>query len=517
MGLNISLFVHGVPMGQKMWGPKGDDLRYLSTFYGPKWESPEVMKVEVMTFGGVTNCYYSFVKGQNVCDSQGRAGSYFALTLRINAFYVDVQNMYNILKAAYEKMCVGLCVQDTGAMIKYLVADFQSIDSKLKDIENHIVNYIGEFSINEDLVSLLGFSAISQGASLNVNLHECMKNVALDCLKKAGKIMVSPYFLSASSAKTVEKYKAEIDMVRQKARQEIQLQQRTSQEKIASMTQESQAKMLTVKQQAEEKLRLCEQRSQQQIAQANAENNRRMQELKQNYSAVDEKLDALNQRNKELENEVTDWKQQYKQKNKELLSSNVKIQKLQEFAEKLQRDVSSLKGNSINVFPTRYTPKKSVVDRNFIIVCIVGFFVILLVGFLVYLLMGNWGNKNGKIEDLQEKVERLEKENQQLQTENGQLKISQISNTEDGLKALTISIRKNGKEVDEVECGKTYVISIVGEDTDTLKGKFEGSAFNIDASRHLMPNRKYAGKTCIIRYVHNGHMLAQKSIKIKKD
>lgn len=242
-----------------------------------------------------------------------------------------------------------------------------------------------------------------------------------------------------------------------------------------------------------------------------------MQELKQNYSAVDEKLDALNQRNKELENEVTDWKRQYKQKNKELLSSDVKIQKLQEFAEKLQRDVSSLKGNSINVFPTRYTPKKSVVDRNFIIVCIVGFFVILLVGFLVYLLMGNWGNKNGKIEDLQEKVERLEKENQQLQTENGQLKISQISNTEDGLKALTISIRKNGKEVDEVECGKTYVISIVGEDTDTLKGKFEGSAFNIDASRHLMPNRKYAGKTCIIRYVHNGHMLAQKSIKIKKD
>ena len=481
MGLNISLFVHGVPMGQKMWGPKGDDLRYLSTFYGPKWESPEVMKVEVMTFGGVTNCYYSFVKGQNVCDSQGRAGSYFALTLRINAFYVDVQNMYNILKAAYEKMCVGLCVQDTGAMIKYLVADFQSIDSKLKDIENHIVNYIGEFSINEDLVSLLGFSAISQGASLNVNLHECMKNVALDCLKKAGKIMVSPYFLSASSAKTVEKYKAEIDMVRQKARQEIQLQQRTSQEKIASMTQESQAKMLTVKQQAEEK------------------------------------LDALNQRNKELENEVTDWKRQYEQKNKELLSSDVKIQKLQEFAEKLQRDVSSLKGNSINVIPTRYTPKKFVVDRNFIIVCIVGFFVILLVGFLVYLLMGNWGNKNGKIEDLQEKVERLEKENQQLQTENGQLKISQISNTEDGLKALTISIRKNGKEVDEVECGKTYVISIVGEDTDTLKGKFEGSAFNIDASRHLMPNRKYAGKTCIIRYVHNGHMLAQKSIKIKKD
>ena len=344
-----------------------------------------------------------------------------------------------------------------------------------------------------------------------------MKDVALECVKKAGKIMVSPYFLSASAAKTVEKYKAEMDMVRQKTQKEIQLQQRTSQEKIASMTQESQAKILTVTQQAEENLRLCEKRSQQQIAQANAENNRRMQELKQNYSEVDEKLDALNQRNRELENEVTDWKRQYKQKNKELQSSNVKIQKLQEFAEKLQRDVSSLKGNSVDVFPTRYTPKKSVVDKNFIIVCIVGFFVILLVGFSVYLLMGNWSNKNGKIEDLQAKVENLEKENQQLRTENGQLQTLQNSMTEGGRKALTISIIKNGKEVEEVECEKSYVISLAGEGADILKGKFKGSAFKIDASGHLKPKREYAGKTRSICYVYNGDTLATKSIKIKKD
>lgn len=242
-----------------------------------------------------------------------------------------------------------------------------------------------------------------------------------------------------------------------------------------------------------------------------------MQELKQNYSEVDEKLDALNQRNRELENEVTDWKRQYKQKNKELQSSNVKIQKLQEFAEKLQRDVSSLKGNSVDVFPTRYTPKKSVVDKNFIIVCIVGFFVILLVGFSVYLLMGNWSNKNGKIEDLQAKVENLEKENQQLRTENGQLQTLQNSMTEGGRKALTISIIKNGKEVEEVECEKSYVISLAGEGADILKGKFKGSAFKIDASGHLKPKREYAGKTRSICYVYNGDTLATKSIKIKKD
>ncbi len=501
MGLNISLFVHGVPMGQKIWGPKGDDQRYLSSFYGPKWESPEVMKVEVMTFGGLTNCYYSFVKGLNVCDSQGRAGSYFALTLRINAFYIDVQNMYNILKAAYEKMCIGLCVQDTGAMIKYLVADFQSVDSKLKDIENHIVNYISEFSIYEDIVSLSGFPAISQGASLNVNLHECTKDVALDWVKKAGKIMVSPYFLPANAAKTVDKYKAEMETVRQKAQQEIELQQRTSQEKIASITQESQAKVLTVTQQAEEKLRLSEQRSQQQIAQANAENERKMQELRQNYSEVDEKLDALNQRNRELGNEVANWKQQYKQKNKELQSSNVKIQKLQESVEKLQREVSSIKGNGVNVYPTRYTPKKSVVDKNFIIVCIAGFFVILLVGFLIYLLMGKWDNKKDKIEDLQEKVEKLETENQRSRTENGKLQDSQKPNGKNNQKVFTISIKENGKEVEEVECGHTYVVSLEGKGAETLQGRFISPAFEMPTLNHLMPKRDSVGKTCTIRYV----------------
>ena len=104
-----------------------------------------------------------------------------------------------------------------------------------------------------------------------------------------------------------------------------------------------------------------------------------------------------------------------------------------------------------------------------------------------------------------------------MQTVNRQLKISRISKPVDGLKALTISIRKNGKEVDEVECEKTYKISIVGEGADTLKGKFKGSAFEIDASGHLRPKRKNAGNTCTISYVYNGNTLATKSVKIKKD
>ncbi len=514
MGLNISLSVHGVPMGQKIWGPKGDDQRYLSSFYSPKWDTPEVMKVEIMTFGGLTSCYYSFIKGQNVCDSQGRAGSYFALTLRINAFYVDVQNMYNILKAAYEKMCVGLCVQDTGTMVKYLVADFQSIDSKLKDIESHILNYIGEFSVNEDIVSLSGFSANSQGACQNVNLHECTKRLALDYVKKAGKMMVSPCFLSVSAAKEVDKYKTEMETVRQKAQQEIQLQQRTSQEQITAITQKSQADIQSVTRQAEENLRLSEQRSQQQIAQANADNERKMSELKQRYSQVDEKIDTLNRTNRGLESEVSDWKKQCKQKEKELLTSNAKIQKLQESVEKLQREFSAFKGGGVNLPQPLYTPKKTIVNKPLVIVSLAVFFVILLIALSIYLLMGKRGNKESESESLQKKNELLEKENKRLENTH------EAAITND-TKDLAISIKeegKEGKDVNKVECGHIYVVSLVGNGSDTLQGaKFESAAFEIQAQNHIMPKRDSVGKTCTIRYVYNGKTMAKKSVKIEKD
>ncbi len=513
MGLNISLFVHGVPMGQKIWGPKGGDQRYLSSFYGPKWDTPEVMKVEIMTFGGLTSCYYSFIKGQNVCDSQGRAGSYFALTLRINAFYVDVQNMYNILKAAYEKMCVGLCVQDTGTMVKYLVADFQSIDSKLKDIESHILNYIGEFSVNEDIVSLSGFSANSQGACQNVNLHECTKRLALDYVKKAGKMMVSPCFLSVSAAKEVDKYKTEMETVRQKAQQEIQLQQRTSQEQITAITQKSQADIQSVTRQAEENLRLSEQRSQQQIAQANADNERKMSELKQRYSQVDEKIDTLNRTNRGLESEVSDWKKQCKQKDEELLTSNAKIQKLQESVEKLQRDFSAFKDGGVNL------PKPLTIgNKPLVIVSLAVFFVILLIALLIYLQMGKWGNKESEIESLQKKIELLEKENKRLEKENKRSENTLKTATTKASKALVISIKEEGKEVNKVECGHIYVVSLVGNGSDTLQGaKFESAAFETQAQNHIMPKRDSVGKTCTIRYVYNGKTMAKKSVKIEKD
>lgn len=314
MGLNISLFVHGVPMGQKIWGPKRDDERYLSSFYGPKWDIPEVMKVDVMNIGGTAQCYYSFIKGRNVCDSQGRAGSYFALTIKINAFYADVQNMYNILKAVYDKMCVGLCVQEGNGAIKYLLSDFQSIDGKLKEIETHLINYISEFSIGSDIVSLAGFAANGQSAS-QVNLFECNRYVATERVKNSGRLMVSPCFPSSETAKMIAQSKAETLAVKQQAQEREQHLKQTHQEEISRLSQqhndalnekEKQHHSVLEKQKTDYENRLAA------------------------YKDVDSKIEDLERRIRQKDNEISDWKRQCENRDKENRQLRQRLASLQD-------------------------------------------------------------------------------------------------------------------------------------------------------------------------------------------
>lgn len=514
MGLSISLFVHGVPMGQKIWGPKGDDQRYLSSFYGPKWDTQEVMKIDIMTFGGVPYCYYSLVKGLNVCDSQGRTGSYIALTLRINAFYGDVQNMYAILKAAYEKMCVGLCVQESNNVTRYLIADFQNVDTQLKNIESHIINYISEFSVNEDIVSLSGFSVNSQSASPHVNLHECNKHVALDSMKKYGKLIVSPYFLSASAANTVAKYKSEIEATKQKAQQEIQIQQKASQEKIDIVVSEAQAKISSVTMQSQQDLRQCKEQARQQVEQARIENDRRMSELKQSYASVDEKIGRLNQTIYGRDKEISELKKQYQQTEKELRLRNSDVRKLEEKINKLQNDVFSLQGKGIK-HPPIQTGKKFAIDKKSIIIVLIVFFVVLLIAVLVIGLIGNFGGKEDKETEQQERVEILSEENNKPQVYVHNTPASTPTNSTQG---FTISITQDGKEKNEVDGGGVYVFSLKGKGADTVQanGQWICPAFKERAKDKYMAIRDSAGKTYKIAFVVDGEERASKSIKIKK-
>lgn len=199
MNYDIKLYVHGVPDGQKMWGIGNVDANYIKAFYGRQSDVPVLMFVEVRQYGSMSYCYYTYMCADKVYDHVGRPGSYFALTLRINYFYADVQNIYNLLDAGYNKFIVGNVVQVNGGSTKYLVADFNENNDKVNSIFNsleaEIKNYLMQFSSDTDFIPLNGFKTNGQtGAAFNV--HGCVIKTVTDYVKNNGSAVLSPLYPS---------------------------------------------------------------------------------------------------------------------------------------------------------------------------------------------------------------------------------------------------------------------------------------------------------------------------------
>lgn len=314
MALNINLYVHGVPMGQKTWGVLSEDDNFIGNFYSHKWPAKELMQIDIMECRGKVYSYYTFVKGQNVMGYDNRTGSYFALTIRMDAYYADLQNMYKILSAAYEKMCVGSLVQKQGEGIKFIVQDFAVMDAELKRIENRIISYIGEFSNNKDLISFSGFKTNSLLPVQTENLLECDNVKALNTVKATGKISVSPYYPSKKVKELISKNEDEMQKLRQMTSQQIN----------------------EAHEKASQQIRNIESKAKEDIASARRQASEEMTRLKSQYSTVDKQMNELEQKlkqekerskqlQKELRNELEQKLEQEKLRTKQLQKENKEL------------------------------------------------------------------------------------------------------------------------------------------------------------------------------------------------
>lgn len=218
---DIKLYAHGVPNGQKTWGVSESDSTYIDSFYGRESEASVQMLVEVRRFGTNTNCYYTYLRLNNINDKSGRAGSYFALTLRINYYYADIQNIYNLLDAAYNKFILGSALTTSNGVSNYLISDFSELDSRLAALEKEIRYYLMQFSSDSDFIPLDRFKANGQSEVVNFNLLECEPKIVAGHIKTHGHFSVSPQYLSHREQTIIQKTKVEIDRTKADATQQI--------------------------------------------------------------------------------------------------------------------------------------------------------------------------------------------------------------------------------------------------------------------------------------------------------
>ena len=488
MGLNIKLLVHGVPYGQKKWGADEEDSRYLSSFYGPKSEIPEVMKVEIMASGKEVCCYYTFLKGINVCDFNGRSGSYVALTFKVNAYYADILNIYNILKAAYEKMCVGLCVSDDGTLVKYLVPDFQNISSQLDKIEQSLVDYIGTFSVNSDIISFSRLKWGHDGTVSNINLAECTYQKALGAIQKSGCLFVSPYFLSASAnAKIIQQQKV-MHAEKQRIQSDCKYKIRQALEKIASIQNETQRKIEECQRQTEKEKTLLL-----------AEHSKEMQDLRESYSNYEIERNGLlrkvNACKSELQEKEKDIKNLIKAQEKDQRKIAELLKKNQKLQEKLNLQDGSLPVSISTDDNSDFRRKKNFPLLKNKYEWIIGLLLLLIVVSVPFLINGQ--KENDKTDSV-----KSESENTQPSTSSNNLNNQNYT-------IYKIDIKELSKKKKYASIGDELTISIKPQEIPSGEILFAGTKVK-NGKISVKKKGKY-----IITYVVDGTVITDTTVEVR--
>ncbi len=232
MGFTVKLFVHGVPAGKKQWGKfcKEDQL-YLDQFYQDNKDiQEECMKVECRNIAGSPSVFYTFIIGKNINACDGRQGSYFALTLKMNSYYRDIQNIYAILKAAYHKYCMGLLLADCQNFVQFAIPNFQNKNEELLALEKSISDYISNFSHDSD-IKPLDKQMLAGGETKSICLSDCDAESALQLIRANGSILVSEFYPSSREQKREQLHAEELKSVQTRCDTEIN--------KIESSTQQT--------------------------------------------------------------------------------------------------------------------------------------------------------------------------------------------------------------------------------------------------------------------------------------
>lgn len=213
--LDFEFYVYGVPKGQKTWGNLENKTKtYLQSFYDNSETDEIKFLVEIREENNTTYCYYSYLRCANIVDFDNRPGSYFGMTIRLDRYCSDVKGLYNLLNMIYEKKILSLVLDNNGQKTRYLISDFQSINTELESIRNEVIGMFQRyFSSPSDYKYDISSSKEAERQVYQLNLLDCIGKLVWDILQKYYRVAISPYYNTKKEQKLISNYdkeKAEI-------------------------------------------------------------------------------------------------------------------------------------------------------------------------------------------------------------------------------------------------------------------------------------------------------------------
>ena len=208
------LVFHGVPRGHQVWGGTLD--KYYETFYGSEEIYKSVYKgvkslmiLEIRKFEEKYFSYYTFINYKNVNAQDGRPGSYFAMTFKVDGHYCTaVHCLYDLLSQVYQKYVSSEILSVNGESQRYKIDSFEAISAKLtvatkvftEQINTNFANDFEEISTN----------LVKKNADkiAYYNLNDVDSQAFFDSTLSYGQILISAEYLSKDAR--LEKLTAQV-------------------------------------------------------------------------------------------------------------------------------------------------------------------------------------------------------------------------------------------------------------------------------------------------------------------
>lgn len=211
--MDIETFVHGVPNGQSFWG-KEEDRNYFGNFYGQNNSDAVKYLIQMRSSNSKTYCYYNYLVYQKVIGSDGREGSYFGLSIRLDSYYKDFMGIYKILDTVFTAHVLNKILKVQNGNYKYIIADFVSASEMMGNIHKATWQLLQSTLTNESVCSLGSF-AVGGGRLLTRNLYEITANDVEATVTQYGKIALSPYYPTVREKGMAQQYDSKLQSVKQ--------------------------------------------------------------------------------------------------------------------------------------------------------------------------------------------------------------------------------------------------------------------------------------------------------------
>lgn len=192
--MDVEILVHGVPNGHDYFGLK-EEQNTAGTFYISSQESIKFV-VEIKKNGNKPYVYYSYLRYKGVVGAEGRSGSYFGLTLRIDEYYTDILHIYNILDIAFKRYVLGSLLTLSSETYKYITPDFKSKKEEIEQLQQGLIQLIKSTCLASKFLKIDN-SFINPISNAPIcNIVDITDGIILSTLKKHSKVVLSPDYKS---------------------------------------------------------------------------------------------------------------------------------------------------------------------------------------------------------------------------------------------------------------------------------------------------------------------------------